>query len=595
MNLKSENLTINTLSLVLIVISLIGMSITLAWFIIYKKTIEYTYKNSQTLEKIDYIPVTKWLVSVNTVATKNRTNKNIEDSFNILFRNYYEMYGERFISLCKQTTLFLDSNSSRSWPLFSNFLKAKDLNSKIELLNLDAKETVLNAQEILELQTITRNWFVKINDMANTIVEILNDKNQKKDAKSAEIWRVQSLKESKLYSLKIGLSNSLSFIKAAKYSNAVENLKAVSSLLGEITKFIDSTDKIINMVDHEIRERLQKILNEIQSINLSNKEKEKNLNAFIALENSYINFIKNAKIDIYSLKIDEAYKRCFRMIEQIKKHESNLQYEMLIKNFIKSNYSHLENVFNQCNSDILKSIEMVDFNAKFGIKIVQQKRKIDSIKRSFENIRNKALDIFTEPVKSKEQQYATNHKKKGQEIKEIYENSKIILNELVAIRISMKSLDDFKIELESKIISFKKMLLATELILAKNPKIDELKRFTPFIQTYFSKLQECENILKNDNEVFASQKNIDDFSEILDEYNSTIAKTKTEMAQWVYIAKLAEMSLAYSARFSGIKSFDEEIEKSIQAFEAAKYKECLNKNIAFLRNIKQKNKTAIAY
>lgn len=594
LSLKSSNPTINTISLILACISILGMIATLLWFCVYKKILEYTYKNSKALETIEYTPVLKWITNINFISIREKSNPFISNSFEIMLRNYYEMYSERFTTLCKQTTLFLDSNSNRSWPLFSNLIRAKELNKRIEILRLDVRETVANVQDIIELQTIVRNWFIEINDKSNLILEIIKEKNQKITSNSVEIWRVKSLNENKLYKLNENLNEVKENIKNAKYLNAFDNLKNISSFLGETTQFIDSTDKINNLINVELRERLSDIAKEIESVNLSIKEKTKNLNAFISLQNSYITFVKSTKIEIYSLKIEDAYKRCFTMIDQIKKHESNLKYEMLIKNFIKSNHSNLIHILNQCNSDIFKTLETIEFNNKFGVKTTIEKQKLDDIHKSFNNLRSKAISVFNQQNDSKLQEYTINHMKKGQEIKDIFEKSRVILNQLVAIRSSLKLVEDFKIELESKIISYKKMLLATELIIAKNPKIDDLKRFIPPIQNGFDRLIVFENVLKNDPDLMKSQKSIEEFSEYLDDSNSEIAKLKTEMAQCVYIAKMAEMSLAYSARFSGIESFDLEIEKSLNEFENGQYKECLNRNITFLKEMKINNKSAVS-
>lgn len=586
--LSSKPTTLLAIGIILVIISILGLIGTLIALVLYKKTLEYTFESSKFLTYIDSSPLIKKIIIFYRIYAQNKDNRNLESTFLILLRNYYNIFVERFVELATETAKMFNENNYRPKPTFKNYIKAKRIFNDTFSLLTDNIETINNIETILEMQKVARDWYINVVEETNNVVSMIKAKNDTKN----DVWSPNVLNSTYLNNLKLLIDSASIDIKKAKYNQAISGLKEAYEIVAKLIAIIDHTEKITYLVDKQLNNKLKNVRNSIlQNLTSDELEKVSKLSQFNSLFTLYLNMTTNIKRDIYSLKIERAYETSESLLEQIKSFETNMRYEIMIKEFVGNSEKVIKNSFSALSNEIVAIKDIISLNEKFGgtknINLI--KSKILSVEQILKEHEKKYKNLLTEFEINKKSVQKLNYTKQGGVLTDIFSKIFISFEKLRVIRTELINQEDILNEIESRNMSFKKILAIMEVMIAKNASISVLKTFQDEINNGFKKLAWSEKQLKVEPAIFFNRVNYNLMIDYLDSEIINFAMLRNDMASTVYLAKLAEMSLSYLNRFGGIKSIDQQISLSLAKLKEENYEDCLKHNVAILNRLNSQN------
>ncbi|ASZ09351.1 hypothetical protein CK556_03275 [Mesoplasma chauliocola] len=585
--LVNKPTTLLILGLIFVVISILGIIGTLITLVIYKKTIEYTYESSRLLEYVDHAPLLKKIRSVYRIYMQNKTNRNIESTFLILLRNYYDIYATRFSNLTTEAAEMLSENNYRPKPSISNYIKAKRTYDKCSCLYVDTRNTIDNIENILEMQKIARDWYINVIEETNNVLTLIKTRKDSND-----IWGPKTLNSKYIQNLKLYIESANLQIESAKYNEAVSSLKEAYEIIANLIQIIDHTEKMLYLTDYQLTSKMEEIrVSILQNWGRNELEKTNKSSQFSSLFNVYSNMIKNIKSNIYSLNFEKAYETSKSILDQIKDFEKNMRYEMLIIGFVETSKININNAFSGLSNEVILIKDTMSLNEGFGFakNINLIKSKMLNVEHTIKDIQTKYNSLLIEFDLRKTSVQKLNYAKQGSLLMDIFSKIFMSFENLRVIRSELTTKENIINEIDSRNISFKKILSIMEVMIVKNSEISILKTYEKQINEGFNKLNRAEKELKQEPEIFYNRENYNLMINFLDSEIINFAMLRNEMASAIYLAKLAEMSLSYLNRFGGIKSIDDQIALCLAEFEAENYEDCLRDNILILNKLTSQN------
>ncbi|ATZ21826.1 hypothetical protein [Mesoplasma tabanidae] len=572
----------------LVVISILGLICTLVTLVLYKKTVEYTYESSKKLSYVDSSPLLKKIIIIYRIYIKNKDNKNLESTFLIMLRNYYNIYAERFVTLTTETTQMFNENSYRPKPTISNYLKAKRIFYKADILQTDTANVVNNIEQILEMQKIARDWYINVVHETNNIKTLIKTGN----GISNDVWSPNTLNGNFFNNLNLYIESASVDIKNAKYNEAISNLKDAYEIISKLILILDHTEKIVYLVDQQLKNKLEEIRNSIfQSTTGNEVQKSNKISQFNSISDFYANSVKTIKREIYSINIEKAYENSERLLSQIRIFELNMKYETSIKQFIENSQKVIKNAFSSVSNEIVALKDIRSLNKKFGTSsnLNAIRSRILSVEQTIKEQQERYTNLLKEFELSQNSVQKLHYTKQGLNLMDIISKIFLSFENLRLIRAELTSKEEIINEIQSRNMSLKKVLAVMEVMIAKNSNISVLKTFQEKINIGFRILEKSEKNLKNYPETFLVRSVFDEMIEYLDGKIVSFAILKNDMASTIYLAKLAEVSLSYLNRFGGIESIDKSIAKSLEKLKQENYTECLKDNVTILSRLSSQN------
>ncbi|ATZ18276.1 hypothetical protein [Mesoplasma melaleucae] len=586
--LSSKPTALLAVCIVLVIISILGLIGTLVTLILYKKIVEYTYESSKYLTFVDASPLIKKIIIVYRVSLQNRDNKNLEATFLILLRNYYNIFAERFVKLTTETAEMFNQNSYRPKPTLKNYMKAKRICDDAFSLLTDNTETIKNIETILEMQNVARDWYINVIEKTNNVLSLIKTTNDTANV----VWSPNALNATYVNNLRLLIESASMDIKRAKYNQAISGLKEAYEIIAKLIRIIDDSEKIIYLVDQQLENKLKEIESSIlQNLTSNELEKLNKTSQFNSLYCLYTNMVTSIKRNIYSLNIERAYEISENLLLQIKSFETNMKYEMLIKEFINNSEKKITNSFSALWNEIVSIKDVMNLNEAFGSvnNINSIKSKILSVEQIVKEHQKRYNNLLVEFENSKTSVQKLNYTKQGGILTDLLSKIFVSFEKLRVIRSELTTEEDILNEIESRNMSLKKILAIMEVMIAKNATVSVLKTFQEEINNGFKKLTWSEKQLKADPKIFFNRQNYNAMIDYLDSEIINFAMLRNDMASTIYLAKLAEMSLSYLNRFGGIKLIDEKISVSLARLKEENYETCLKDNVAILNHLNSQN------
>ncbi|ATQ35764.1 hypothetical protein MENTO_v1c06320 [Mesoplasma entomophilum] len=587
--LSSKQTALFMVGIILVVVSLFGLIGTLIALVIYKKTVEYTYESSRKLELVNSSPLFVKIKIFHKVSLHNKENKFLEPTFKILLRNYYNIFAERFVELADQTTKMFNANNYKPKPTIGNYLKAKKIFDNSYALQTDTVNIVNNIEQILEMQKIARDWYISVIEETNNIKTLIKAKN----GISNDVWSRNSLNANFLYNLNSCIELAGAEIQNSKFNEAIANLKEAYEIISKLILIIDHTEKMIYLVDNQLKNKLDEIAKSIFQISTNNElQKNNRRSQFSSISDFYKNLSITIKREIYSLNIERAYENSETLLAQIRGFEINMKYETAIKQFIENSQKVIKNSFSSIQNEITSLYDIWSINKQFGNNVANInsiRTKILSVEQIIKEQNEKYANLLEEFAISETSFQKLLYAKQGSNLMDIISKIFLSFENLRVIRAQLTSKNEIINEIQSRNISLKKVLVVMEVLIAKNPNISILKTFQEHINTGFKILEKSEKNVKNNPELFYDRDKYDEMIQFLDAKIISFAIMKNDMASTIYLAKLSEVSLSYLNRFGGIESIDKSISKSLEKLQDENYIECLKDNVIILSKLNSKN------
>ncbi|AVN61245.1 hypothetical protein [Mesoplasma florum] len=574
--------------IVFVVISILGLLATLITLVLYKKTVEYTYESSRKLTYVDSSPLLKKIIIIYRIFIKNKDNRNLESTFYIMLRNYYNIFAERFVTLATETAEMFNENSYNPKPTIRNYLKAKKIFYRAEILHADTVDVINNIEQILEMQKIARDWYINVIEETNNIKSLIKAGN----GSTNDTWSPNGLNSNFFNNLNLYIESAGLDIKNAKYNEAISNLKDAYEIISRLILILDDTEKIVYLIDYQLKNKLEEIRSSIfESTAGSELQKNNKKSQFNSISGFYANWVKTIKREIYSINIEKAYENSRRLLSQICLFEINMKYETSIKQFIESSQKVIKNAFSSISNEVVALKDIRNLNKKFGTNnnINSIKSRIFSVEQTIKDQEERYINLLNEFALSETSVQKLHYAKQGSNLMDIISKIFLSFENLRLIRAQLTSQEEIINEIQSRNISLKKVLVVMEVMIAKNPSISVLKTYQEQINNGFKILEKSEKNVRVYPETFLSRPVFDEMIEYLDGKIVSFAILKNDMASTIYLAKLAEVSLSYLNRFGGIESIDKNIAKSLEKLKQENYTECLKDNVLILNKLNSQN------